>query len=134
MRPAQKTHFARRLRRGQSDAEAGLWAALRSRGLMDCKFRRQVPIGPYVVDFVCLSKRLVVEIDGGQHALQGARDAGRTAFLAERGYRVLRFWNNDVLMQRGAVLQAIAQALAVRCPHPNPVPPVGKGTQAGAHD
>ena len=85
---------------------------------MDCKFRRQVPIGPYVVDFVCLSKRLVVEIDGGQHALQGARDAGRTAFLAERGYRVLRFWNNDVLMQRGAVLQAIAQALAVRCPHP----------------
>ena len=111
-----------------------MWAALRNRGLDGCKFRRQFPIGPYVADFACLSHRLVVELDGGQHADAIGQDEARTGFLVEGGYRVLRFWNNDVLMQRGAVLQAIAQALAVRCTHPNPVPPVGKGTQAGAHD
>ena len=122
MRPGQKTSFARDLRRRQTDAEASLWAALRNRGLDGCKFRRQFPIGPYVADFACLSHRLVVELDGGQHADAIGQDEARAGFLVESGYRVLRFWNNDALMQRDAVLESISAALAERCPHPSPLP------------
>ena len=129
MRPGQKTPFARDLRRRQTDAEACLWAVLRNRGLAGCKFRRQFPIGPYVADFACLSHRLVVELDGGQHADAIAQDATRAGFLVESGYRVLGFWNNDVLMQRDAVLAAISAALAERCPHPSPLPPAGEGDE-----
>ena len=88
---------ARRLRRDQTDAERKLWFRLRDRRLDGLKFRRQVPIDCYVVDFCCESARLIVELDGGQHAERSAEDAARTAALEARGYLVLRFWNNEVL-------------------------------------
>jgi len=84
---------------------------LRNRTACGAKFRRQQPIGPYVVDFVCLEARLVIEIDGGQHAIEPGPDAQRTAFLEREGYRVLRFWNNDVLTNTEGVFDVIARSL-----------------------
>lgn len=121
MREGQKRDFARRLRRDMTDAERILWRRLRSRELIGWKFRRQHPIGRYIVDFICLEAGLVVELDGGQHAESHA-DAVRTEFLEDAGYRVLRFWNNDVLTQTDAVLAVVLDALASRCPHLNPLP------------
>jgi very-short-patch-repair endonuclease len=89
--------FAKQLRRNPTDAEHKLWQALRSRQLSNFKFRRQVPIGPYVADFVCPAEKLVIEIDGGQHAEDADYDRRRTEALEREGYRVIRFWNNDVL-------------------------------------
>jgi very-short-patch-repair endonuclease len=103
---------SRTLRRGGSDAEAALWRYLRGRQLAGAKFRRQHRIGPYVVDLCCVEARLIVELDGGQHAEQADRDAHRTAYLAQQGWRVIRFWNHDVLAQTSAVLEAIARELA----------------------
>ena len=103
--------FSRRLRRDATDAERRLWQALRSRQVGDAKFRRQRPVGPYIVDFVCLEHRLVVELDGGQHARNGESDRRRDAWLARQGYRMLRFWNNDVLDNTEGVLTRIAEAL-----------------------
>jgi len=91
-----KTRLARRLRNHSTRAEQRLWRYLRSRSLAGFKFVRQEPIGPYIVDFVCREKRLVVELDGGQHA-ENNRDAMRDRWLVERRYRVLRFWNNEVI-------------------------------------
>jgi very-short-patch-repair endonuclease len=90
--------FARHLRRNQTDAERRIWRHLRGRRLMGLRFRRQHPIGPYFADFVCLELRLVVELDGGQHADPCGleRDRVRTAALEERGYEVIRLWDNDV--------------------------------------
>ncbi len=102
---------ARALRRRSTDAERVLWQRLRNRQIGDFKFRRQRPIGPYVVDFVCLEHWLVVEVDGGQHAIRAAKDARRDAWLASAGYRVLRFWNPDVLRNPEGVLQRILDAL-----------------------
>jgi len=113
--------LARGLRRRQTDSERVLWWQLRDRQLHHAKFRRQHPIGPYIVDFCCPEHGLVVELDGGHHAAQVQADARRTAFLRQRGYRVLRFWDHDVLGNREAVLQAIEQALIP--PHPSPLPP-----------
>jgi hypothetical protein len=87
------------------------------------KFRRQVPVGPYIIDFLCIQARLVIELDGGQHGTEA--DALRDAWLRAQGYVVLRFWNNDVLGNLDGVLQTIAGAL--RCPHPNPLPQAGEG-------
>jgi very-short-patch-repair endonuclease len=106
-----KTSRSRRLRRDQTDAEKRLWYRLRSRQIDGTKFVRQDPIGPYFVDFVCRERRLIIEIDGGQHATD-PRDAVREKWLRERGYRVLRFWNNDVLSNTEGVLEAIAAVLA----------------------
>ena len=94
--PATKREFARRLRRDMTEVEDRLWRELRGRRLDRIKFRRQVPIGPYIADFVCLDAHLVVEIDGSQHA-ELDHDAVRDAELKRRGFRVLRFWNDDVL-------------------------------------
>jgi very-short-patch-repair endonuclease len=105
------TDNARTLRRHSTDAERVLWRHLRARQLTGVKFRRQQPLGPYVVDFVCLENRLVVEVDGGQHARQRQADAERDAWLTRQGYRVLRFWNNDVLREPAAVLQSIDRAV-----------------------
>ena len=102
---------ARDLRRDSTDAEHWLWQRLRSRRLLGCKFRRQVPIGPYIADFVCQEHRLVIELDGSQHQAQRDYDDRRTKFLETQGYRVLRYWNNQVLQQGQAVLESIAQAL-----------------------
>ena len=87
---------ARQLRHNQTDVEAKLWSRLRARKIAGAKFRRQYPIGHLIVDFCCFEQRLVVELDGGQHAEAGAFDQRRTDFLVAEGYRVLRFWNNEV--------------------------------------
>ena len=102
---------ARRLRRNMTDAERRLWRALRRRQIDGFQFRRQHPIGQYVVDFVCMAAKLVVEVDGGQHADQTDSDAERTRRLADRGYHVVTFWNHDVLRQPEAVAEEIRRAL-----------------------
>ena len=121
--------FARGLRRRQTDAERRLWARLRDRRLLGVRFARQVPIGPYIVDFCCREQRLIVELDGGQHATRADYDAGRTAFLEGLGYRVLRFWDNEAFRNTDGVLQRIAQALssAQTRPSPRPSPQRGEG-------
>ncbi|HKX04655.1 MAG TPA: DUF559 domain-containing protein [Methylomirabilota bacterium] len=118
--------YARGLRRRQTDAERRLWARLRDRRLLGAKFARQVPIGPHTVEFCCREVKLVVELDGGQHALQVTYDVERTAFLTHLGYRVVRFWDNDALANIEGVLQRIAEALTVR-PSPRPSPRRGEG-------
>ncbi len=117
---------ATRLRRHATDAERLLWQRLRSRQLADAKFRRQATVGPYVVDFLCIEAKLVIEADGGQHSPE--RDAARTAWLESRGLRVIRFWNHDILRNIDGVLQAIMTHLEeLEEPSPNPLPPAGEG-------
>ncbi len=99
--------LARRLRVAMTDAERKLWSALRDRQIDGLKFRRQHPIGPYVLDFLCEERRLAVELDGGQHTAE--KDAARTAWLADHGVRVIRFWNNDVLTNLPGVVEMIRQ-------------------------
>jgi very-short-patch-repair endonuclease len=94
-----------------TDAERRLWSRLRKRQVLECQFRRQFQLGGYIVDFVCLERRLIVEVDGGQHAEQEDYDAARTDWLEEQDYRVLRFWNDAVLNETDAVIAAIAEAL-----------------------
>jgi very-short-patch-repair endonuclease len=106
------TQRARNLRRNATEAEKHLWSALRQ-SLPQFKWRRQMPIGPYIVDFACFARKLIVELDGGQHAACES-DAVRTAFLERQGYCVLRFWNNDVFANTDGVLTAIAQSLSPR--------------------
>jgi very-short-patch-repair endonuclease len=113
-----RVDFARRLRRDATHAEALLWSRLRNRRLGGHKFRRQHPIGRYIVDFVWIEQRLVIEVDGGQHAALRAEDARRTAWLQSRGFRVLRFWNNEVL----ANLEAVLTAIDLACAHFDPLP------------
>jgi very-short-patch-repair endonuclease len=110
MRKGQKRDTARKLRRTLTDAERAMWFLLRDRRLAGVKFRRQFPIGPYVADFASIQQRLIIELDGGQHA-DSERDARRSAFLAADGWRVLRFWNNDALSNTDGVLEAIQHAL-----------------------
>ncbi|MGH7411692.1 MAG: endonuclease domain-containing protein [Candidatus Methylomirabilis sp.] len=112
--------FAKRLRRNQTDAERKLWMRLRARQVNGLKFRRQHPIGRYIVDFCCPEHQLVVELDGGHHASKIQADRRRTEFLVQLGYRVLRFWDHEVLTNPEAVLEQIAEA--VTHPHPNPLP------------
>ena len=102
---------ARNLRKNQTDAEKSLWRYLRNRGLNGYKFRRQHPVGPYIADFVCVEKGLIVELDGGQHALRHEKDLKRSAYLEASGFQILRFWNNQVLKEIAAVLEVIASAL-----------------------
>ena len=104
-------HFAKTLRRNATDAERLLWSRLRGRQLGGFRFRRQRPIGNYVCDFVCLSDRVVVELDGSQHVERADYDARRDSFLRANGYRVLRFWNGDVMDRLDTVLETIVQAL-----------------------
>jgi very-short-patch-repair endonuclease len=104
--PSAKRQFARRLRRDMTEAEDRLWRELRSRRLDRIKFRRQVPIGSYIADFACLDARLIVEIDGSQHA-ETHRDVVRDAELKRRGFRILRFWNDDVLKDINGVCGTI---------------------------
>ncbi|HEY4163041.1 MAG TPA: DUF559 domain-containing protein [Dongiaceae bacterium] len=104
---------ARRLRDDMTDAEKALWRELRAEQIGGHKFRKQVPIGPYVADFCCLMQKLVIEVDGGQHAMRASADTQRTRRLEEQGFRVLRFWNNDVLSNMPGVLHEIAVALNV---------------------
>ncbi len=102
---------ARGLRRHDTDVEKRLWHTLRNRGLLGAKFRRQVPIGRYVAVFACIEHKLVIELDGGQHAIQQELDALRDRTLGEKGFRVLRFWNNEVVENLEGVLESIRTAL-----------------------
>ena len=107
----QDSNFARHLRSNQTDAERLLWRHLRNRELQGFRFRRQVPLGPYIVDFVCFEQRLVVELDGGQHAEQHSYDAARDDWLRSQGFRIIRFWNNQVLGETEGVLGVILESL-----------------------
>lgn len=115
-----RLNHARQLRSEQTPAEQRLWYHLRDRRFLQLKFRRQKPIGSYIVDFVCMRPRLVVEIDGSQHAEQKTYDVRRDAWLRSQGFVVLRFWNNEVLHDTAAVLERIRQAVIALTPGPSP--------------
>jgi very-short-patch-repair endonuclease len=121
--------IARKLRSRPTEAERKLWVLLRAKQLAGYRFRRQVPLGIYVVDFLCFSKRLILEIDGGQHAPLEEADRARTAWLEAQGFRVLRFWNTDVLANPDGVCVSILRALHDQdTPYPSP-PPQGGGNR-----
>jgi adenine-specific DNA-methyltransferase len=105
---------AKRMRHVPTDAESILWRQLRAGRLADYKFKRQKPIGNFIVDFVCFAQKLIVEVDGGQHADMQERDEARTAWLQAQGFRVLHFWNHDVLQRRELVLEEIFRRLERR--------------------
>jgi type I restriction enzyme S subunit len=127
--PTQQGH-ARALRSAQTPTEHALWQQLRAKRFGGFKFRRQQPLGRYIVDFVCFEQRLIVELDGGQHADQQNYDAARDAWLQAQGYRVLRFWNNAWHAQQDAVLDAVWCALHDEAPPlPNPSPARGEGLE-----
>jgi len=124
MAPPQRA-FARRMRKTPTEAERKLWWHLRHRlPFIDSHFRRQVQIGPYLADFACHQSKLVVEIDGGQHGAQTTKDEARTSRLNSEGYRVLRFWNNDVLSNIEGVLTEVQNAMTTT-PTPDPSPQGG---------
>ena len=122
---------ARNLRTGQTDAEQKLWHHLRNRHLQGWKFRRQHEIDRYIADFACPDAGLIVELDGSQHGEQLAYDEARTRKLGAMGYRVLRFWDNDVLTNLDGVLEVILEALASPDPSPQPSPRRGEGACDG---
>ena len=109
--------------------EKRLWRALRARQLDGARFRRQVPLGPFIADFVCLEAKLVVEVDGELHANAEAYDTRRTAWLNEHGWRVIRFWNNELSKNLDGVLASIRRELSARggFPHPDLPPQAGEG-------
>ena len=113
---------AKTLRKSQTDAEKLLWKHLRAKQMEGLKFRRQQPIGNYVIDFICLEKSLVIEVDGGQHA-DNKKDKGRDAWLKSEGFKVLRLWNNEVLTNMKGVLEVIRE----NCLNHPPLPPPLKG-------
>ena len=104
---------ARQLRRDQTDVEGKLWSRLRARQLSGAKFRRQYPIGAFIADFCCYERRLVIELDGGHHAEHVDADQSRTDFFVSQGYRVLRFWNNEVIENIDGVLEQIVHTLTL---------------------
>jgi len=116
---------ARALRKNPTEVERLLWRHLRMWQLDGYKFRRQQPIGNYIVDFVCLEKRLIIELDGGQHAEQSNYDSERDAWLRDQRFTVLRFWNNDVLMNIEGVARRIFETLK-SSPFLNPSPQGGR--------
>ncbi len=113
-RPELSRERARRLRRDMTDAEQKLWSRLRARRFEKVKFRRQVPIGPFIADFCSHEHKLIIELDGGQHAEQEAYDGERTRYLERKGYRVIRFWDGEVLLELEKVLEQIYEFLQVR--------------------
>lgn len=120
--------LARNLRRKPTDAEHWLWQHLRLRQMAQFKFRRQHPIGQYIVDFICLEAGLIIEIDGGQHNEEknNKADVTRTQWLEKQGFTVLRFWNNEVLANITAVKETIWNVFD----HPHPSPPPGRGRES----
>jgi adenine-specific DNA-methyltransferase len=117
------TKIARELRNNPTDAEQCLWHELNRRQIAGVKFRRQQPISPFIVDFVCFERRVVVEVDGGQHTEQLHYDEQRMRWLEAQGYRLMRFWNNDVLANTRAVAQAVFDEVQrIRPPTSRPIP------------
>jgi very-short-patch-repair endonuclease len=123
-------NFAKSLRSGMTDAERKLWMHLRAHRLQRYKFKRQQPLVPYIADFVCLNARLIVEVDGSQH-LESPRDAKRDDWFKANEFRVLRFWNDQVLQETEAVLEEILRVME-ETPLPNPSPARGEGLSAAA--
>ncbi|HET9145838.1 MAG TPA: DUF559 domain-containing protein [Sphingomicrobium sp.] len=123
-RLASKNDLARRLRRNATDVERKLWRALRESNL-PWRFRRQHPIGRFVADFACPALKLVIELDGGQHVMRAKADEARTRELARYGYRVIRFWNNDVVENIEGVMETIKRSLDSPPPHPTLSAPKG---------
>jgi len=122
----QLIKFAKSMRRQPTNAEAVMWAALRGARLQGFKFKRQQPIGPYIVDFVCFEYGLIIEIDGGHHAEDVSADQHRSNWLQSQGFSVLRFWNNEVIERRDDVLESIIRALR-EYPSPQPLSHKGRG-------
>jgi very-short-patch-repair endonuclease len=120
--------FAKAMRHEPTEAESALWPRLRAGRLLEFKFKRQQPIGDFIVDFVCFQQGVVVEVDGGQHADDecSLADQGRTRWLEGKGFRVLRFWNNDILQRADDVLESIIRALR-DSPSPQPLSHKGRG-------
>jgi len=116
--PADLRFWAREMRGKMTDAEALLWKLIRNRHIADAKFRRQHPVGRYILDFYCVEQKLAIELDGSQHADALKYDERRDAWLRTQGIEVLRFWNNQVLMETEAVLEAIFYALTTTLPSP----------------
>lgn len=123
---------ARELRKNMTDAERLLWSRLRRKQIHGIRFRRQHPVGPFIADFACTEARLVIEVDGGQHMALQYQDEARTVRLEEMGYRVLRFWNHQVLTEIDAVVHLIAtttlEQMRGQDPLPSP-PPKGEGAR-----
>ena len=130
--PSTRTSFARALRKNMTDAERKLWFALRDRRFANFKFRRQVPTGRFIADFICFERRVVIEVDGGQH-LESQHDKERDLWFAGEGFVTLRYWNNDVLKNLEGVLTVILDVLHKQPPHPDraergrPSPAGGEG-------
>ena len=117
-------NLAKSLRKKQTDAEKLLWWHLRGKQITGLKFRRQEPIGPYIADFVCFEKRLIIELDGGQHALEQEKDREREYWFNQEGFRTLRFWNTDVLQNIAGVVEVIRRTCLN---HPPLTPPIKGG-------
>jgi very-short-patch-repair endonuclease len=125
----KKAHMlanAKSLRSNQTDAETRLWCHLRAHRFMGLKFKRQKPVGHYIADFLCSERRLIVEVDGDQHAEQAAYDQQRERWLRSQGYTVLRFWNHDVMQQLEGVLEQIRCAV-----EPSPLAPLPQEAGGG---
>ncbi|HEX7731849.1 MAG TPA: endonuclease domain-containing protein [Rhodanobacter sp.] len=127
MRTSNLDH-AKVMRFAQTPAEERLWYFLRAHRFLGLKFKRQKPLGPYIADFVCTERALVIEIDGSQHGDQVAYDRVRDAWLAARGFTVLRFWNHDVLNRTESVLARIRQFVEAVPSPPAPLPHAGEGS------
>ena len=123
---------ARKLRRNSTDVERRLWHRIRDKQIDEFRFRRQRPIGRYIVDFICLEAKLIVELDGGQHATSDEYDKSRTAFLESLGYRVVRFWNNEVTENMDGVLQRLHENLLRSRTNPTLTPLQGALAAASA--
>ncbi len=109
-----------------TEAERVLWRQLRYRLIGGHKFRRQQPLGPYIVDFICLERRVIIEVDGGQHSGKMSYDAERDTWLKGQGFNILRFWNNEIFEEIEGVKEVIARALSSFPPHLNPPPQGGR--------
>ena len=120
MRGPEVKDFNKQLRGNMTDVEMKLWYSLKDRRFCGLKFRRQHPIGPYIVDFYCAEKHLIVELDGGQHAVNEKKDRERDQYLEGKGYLVIRFWNNDILANIEGVLQRLKEHICE--PSPSPLP------------
>ena len=130
--PEDLKFFARTMRKEQTDAEQLMWSLLRSRSLKGAKFRRQHPVGRFILDFYCIEHKLALELDGSHHAEQKGYDEARDEWLGEQGIRVLRFWNNQVLTETEAVLETIYNQLPEAPSPPAPLPPAGEGSKIRA--
>ena len=116
--PINLTEVAKDLRKSMTDAERALWQRLKARQLDGLKFRRQEQIGRFIADFVCFERGIIIEADGGQHAIEREKDKERTQWLNSQGFTVLRFWNNDILTNIEGVMEAIRSACVAAPPSP----------------